>query len=222
MDRDGYLHKEIGLALDAAEQKREGTIFIVPVRLDDCKIPERLARYQWATPFGMKISRAFLPPEDESEIVIEPDVAPYTGRNVSDVYVSFQEALITRAFQLKKITKEQYEDRPHAPYLEKGFSVNTTWLVGGRYLVRGQNPDGRKYFGIAKINLSNGQHEVVWTIEAKQTRGIAERPVDGGRTLIKGDYEVTVLHRSGNGVYSFAWGKGGTEEFIPASPGWQP
>ena len=38
-----------------------------------------------------------------------------------------------------------------------------------------------------------------------------------GRTLIKGDYEVTVLDRSEHGVYNLAWRSGGTEQLIPAS-----
>ena len=50
-----------------------------------------------ATPFGMKVSRGFLPSEGENEIVIEPDVAPCIGMNVSDVYVSFQEAQLVKA-----------------------------------------------------------------------------------------------------------------------------
>jgi hypothetical protein len=218
VNRDGFLHKEIRLAIDAAEQKPEGTIFIVPVRLDDCKIPERLARYQWATPFGVKVSRVFLPSEGEDEIVTEREIAPCTGRDVSDVYVSFQEALITRAFQLKKITKEQYETRPSPPYQQKGFYVNRIWLIPGRYLVRGQNPDGPKYYGTAQISLSKYQYKVVWNIEGKKIRGIAEQPVGRGLTLIKGDYEVTVLGRSENGVYNLTWGDSGTEQLIPATP----
>ena len=72
--------------------------------------------------------------------------------------------------------------------------------------MRGRNWDGPKYYGIAQIKLSNAQYEVMWTIEGKEIRGIAERPVDQGRTLIKGDYEVAVLDRSENGVYYLAWG----------------
>jgi formylglycine-generating enzyme required for sulfatase activity len=46
--KEGYLNKEIRHALDAADEKPEGAIFVIPVRLDDC-IPsfERLKKYQW-------------------------------------------------------------------------------------------------------------------------------------------------------------------------------
>jgi len=218
VDRDGYLHKEIRLAIDAAEQKPEGAIFIVPVRLDDCKIPERLARYQWATPFGVKVSRVFLPSEGEDEIVTEPDVAPCTGRDVANVYVSFQQALITRAFQLKKITREQYETKPSSPDLDKAMYTSLkTRLIPRKYLVRGQNPDSTKYWGTAQISQSKHQCKVVWKIDGKEIIGICANhhvPI-----MINGDHEVTVLDRSiVNGVYNLSWGDGGTEQLIPASP----
>ena len=47
LTKRGYLQKEIGFALDVAEEQPEGAIFIVPVRLEDCEIPSRLSRWQW-------------------------------------------------------------------------------------------------------------------------------------------------------------------------------
>lgn len=43
----GYLHKEIALALDVADEQPDGTIFVIPARLEDCTVPERLRRWQW-------------------------------------------------------------------------------------------------------------------------------------------------------------------------------
>lgn len=51
IDNKGYIHKEIQLALDIAQLQPEGSIFIVPVRLEDCDIPQRLQRYQWSNLF---------------------------------------------------------------------------------------------------------------------------------------------------------------------------
>ena len=42
----GYVQREIKLALDVADEKPEGSIFIIPVRLDDCETPKRLRRWQ--------------------------------------------------------------------------------------------------------------------------------------------------------------------------------
>lgn len=45
--KSGYVQKEIAYALDAADEKPEGTIYVVPVRLEECKVPDRLSRWQW-------------------------------------------------------------------------------------------------------------------------------------------------------------------------------
>lgn len=37
--KQGYSHKELKTALDFADQKPEGEIYIIPIRLDECEIP---------------------------------------------------------------------------------------------------------------------------------------------------------------------------------------
>jgi hypothetical protein len=51
LTRDGYFQKEIRLALEVAEQKPDGVIYIVPVRLEDCSVPEKVSRYHWINYF---------------------------------------------------------------------------------------------------------------------------------------------------------------------------
>jgi hypothetical protein len=43
---EGYVQKELRFALDIALEKPEGTIFILPVRLDDCEQPRKLRSIQ--------------------------------------------------------------------------------------------------------------------------------------------------------------------------------
>jgi len=45
--KEGYVQKEIRFALDIAIEKPEGTIFLIPARLENCSIPSRISRYQW-------------------------------------------------------------------------------------------------------------------------------------------------------------------------------
>jgi len=49
---EGFFHKELKLALDAAAEKPDGTIFIIPIRLDICDVPDRLRPYQYVDYFG--------------------------------------------------------------------------------------------------------------------------------------------------------------------------
>ena len=41
--KEGYVQKEIKFALDVADEKPEGTIFVIPARLEDCNPPQRLS-----------------------------------------------------------------------------------------------------------------------------------------------------------------------------------
>jgi hypothetical protein len=43
----GYVQKEIRYVLDVAEEQPEGAIFLIPARLEDCRVPERLSTWQW-------------------------------------------------------------------------------------------------------------------------------------------------------------------------------
>lgn len=52
VNKTGYVQREIKVALDAADERPEGTIFVVPVRLEECGIPERLARLHWVDLFS--------------------------------------------------------------------------------------------------------------------------------------------------------------------------
>lgn len=47
ISKEGYLQKELKFALDYAQELPEGDIYIIPVRLDDCEIPNRLSQIQW-------------------------------------------------------------------------------------------------------------------------------------------------------------------------------
>jgi hypothetical protein len=47
----GYRQKEIVRALEVAEEMAEGQAFIIPVRLDECEVPERLRRWNWVDLF---------------------------------------------------------------------------------------------------------------------------------------------------------------------------
>lgn len=45
--KSGYVQKEIRIALDVADEQPEGTIYLIPAKLEECEIPDRLRRWQW-------------------------------------------------------------------------------------------------------------------------------------------------------------------------------
>lgn len=52
VNKEGYFQKEIEIALDAASEKPEDKIFLIPVKLDKCVIPGRLGVFHWVELFN--------------------------------------------------------------------------------------------------------------------------------------------------------------------------
>jgi len=50
--KEGYVQKEIKRVLDLSEEKPEGAIYIIPLRLDDCTPPIRFQQWQWLDYFS--------------------------------------------------------------------------------------------------------------------------------------------------------------------------
>jgi hypothetical protein len=63
INKMGFVQKEINVALNYAEERIEGSIFLIPVRLDDCSIPASLSKLQFVDLFKEgewnKLLRAF-------------------------------------------------------------------------------------------------------------------------------------------------------------------
>ena len=58
VEKEGYFQKEIKKVLDLSDQKPEGTIFIIPLRLDDCEPPRRLVKWQYVDYFPKQNQRS--------------------------------------------------------------------------------------------------------------------------------------------------------------------
>lgn len=63
INKRGFLQKEIKQALEQADERLEGDVYLIPARLDDCEVPELLSRIQWTDLFKEvsweKLLRAF-------------------------------------------------------------------------------------------------------------------------------------------------------------------
>jgi outer membrane protein assembly factor BamD (BamD/ComL family) len=65
-------------ALDIADEKPDGTIYLIPARLEDCEVPERLNRWQWVDLYEdngfIKLLRSLKLRADAVSAVIEPEI----------------------------------------------------------------------------------------------------------------------------------------------------
>jgi len=51
INKAGYVQKEIKLALDVADTQPENTIFLIPLKLEECEVPQRLHKWHWVNLF---------------------------------------------------------------------------------------------------------------------------------------------------------------------------
>jgi hypothetical protein len=60
----GHVQKEIKVALDVADEQPEGAIFVIPLKIEECRVPERLSHLQSVNYFAenghAKLSKALL------------------------------------------------------------------------------------------------------------------------------------------------------------------
>src|SRR5215467_11682491 len=79
----GYVQREMKLALDALQELPEGTIHTIPVRLDDCELPQSFQHYHYANlfdPHGFdRIVRA-IRAEIAKRSGPTPPLSPQSGR----------------------------------------------------------------------------------------------------------------------------------------------
>lgn len=54
VNKEGFVQKEVRYARELALEKPEGTIFLVPLRMDECEVPRGLRFFQWGDYFGQK------------------------------------------------------------------------------------------------------------------------------------------------------------------------
>ena len=59
VNKDGFIQKELRLAKEIALEKTEGSIFLIPLRLEDCEVPRSLQIYQWANYFGVEKKQTY-------------------------------------------------------------------------------------------------------------------------------------------------------------------
>jgi len=101
--KEGYVQKEIKFALDIAEEKPDGTIFLIPARLENCTVPERLNRWQWVDLYDengfIKLLRSLKLRADAVGATVEPDLyvdsAKELNRKLEQLYTEGLAAFYT-------------------------------------------------------------------------------------------------------------------------------
>jgi hypothetical protein len=210
LDNSGYLHKEIRIALDAAERLPEGSIKVVPIRLDDHEVPRRLQHLHWIDSDHM----TFEPRVSKAYRTFKPRASK--GVDLNDVFAKLdvlQEFSIGGGYlQLQRaiLASEQRATDWRQQWCEPGTRSETQTA---EFLVRGQKRDGRLYYGRASMQITATSDVVL--------RCFIERSVFTYRGSLR-DTEVDLegLHKvhywidATGGLAVGIWDDGGLEELI--------
>lgn len=211
VDAAGYLHKELALAFDVVQQQPEGAIFLIPIRLGGSQVPERFRNLHWL------------------------DVQAIEGP-IGSTYLRLRRSLLRRALQIGLLEGVTRTTRRRLSGVSKvncllddtikggrwepkqGLSLGPRELgivVSGHYLVRGQNADGTRYYGVAEISQSEESLVLQAKIGVHVLKYVGR--LDGAVFAFTGAHDVEYSVERGGSLVG-RWGDTGFEELIPASP----
>ncbi len=150
INKAGYVQKEIVYALDVAEEKPEDTIFVIPLRLEECKVPERLDTWHWVDYFEEggfdQLLRGLL--HQAEKLGLKPDMLqaevpvrePETNKSPQSSSDSSKPPSEARRQQIKKGLQEAYTLKGE---VEQALLVTTSPTVRAGLNLELENTDKR-------------------------------------------------------------------------------
>lgn len=119
--KEGFVQREIRYAYDLALEKPENTIFLIPLRLDDCAVPRKLRTLHWVDYFGVN-------KEDSLSDLLEALQLRYDQILEKEAEIFAREQVIKK---LKHIIDESSLETNPQPYKYAKKPVLQTSSIGG-------------------------------------------------------------------------------------------
>jgi hypothetical protein len=209
-EKPGYIDQELLVAIDSAEERPEGTIRILPIRLDDASIPQRVAHLQWLAVSSRDTVAAYLKIRDS----LAPKSHARYGKNLPLHSLALPpEELRAMVAGVKKLAgSASLEAGMKGLFPDTSRVIELT--VPGNYLVFGQNNDGSKYYGRAEIAWKARSFVLTTTIGEDVFR-YEGKPVKQA-LVFDGSHHVVYRRNHHNGCLFGEWDEGGLETLIPA------
>jgi hypothetical protein len=113
VNKVGFVQKEILFALDVADEHPTGTIFVIPVKLEKCELPERLSHLHTVNLYEKRgfelLMRALKSRADELGVALKPEVSPQvvTPQSIDLTFISFRDSSELVADVMNSLTVEQ-------------------------------------------------------------------------------------------------------------------
>jgi putative nucleotidyltransferase with HDIG domain len=169
--KTGFVQKEIRYALDIADEQPEGAIYIIPLRLDPCSVPESLRKWHWIDYFQdggyLKLLRAIRASAEKALSATESSIArrKESAPEIAEIfeYVRNLESLVSaRNSQFKAITSD----------LERSYDI-TLEALGDALDLKGAETEG------------HSRRVTAFTIAIAQKMGLQKSEI---RTIARGAF----------------------------------
>ncbi|ETW92574.1 MAG: hypothetical protein ETSY1_43045, partial [Candidatus Entotheonella factor] len=94
VDKIGYVQREFRRARSRSEEMPQGYIYTIPVKLDDCEVPEQFSVYHWVNlkneaAFDQVVQALRLGLEQRGETIIEPPPSGFQSTYTNCVGMEF-------------------------------------------------------------------------------------------------------------------------------------
>ena len=135
INKEGYVQRELRIVLDFADYKPEGTLYIMPVRLEECEPPRRLRPWQYADYFEGNRERALqrllvsLKRRAESLDLNIEKPAPKKEKSIEDRKPVFETPASKQKEKPVEVKKEVIE-KPKPIYIPQ-ISTNKKYTING-------------------------------------------------------------------------------------------
>jgi formylglycine-generating enzyme required for sulfatase activity len=184
VNRRGVLQREIKEALDVLQERLESDIFLIPVRLEDCDVPESLREFHWANVYeddglqkllqaiqvGIENQRATGQTDETGQVkslAEEPDAKEWTEPTTGMEFVRIPPGRFwmgatdaDKKYLIQERVTEWYkEESPrHEVTIKEGFWMGKYPVTQEQWLkVMGKNPS---YFNEGQVGQEWRKHPV--------------------------------------------------------------
>ena len=132
VNKEGYVQREIRYAYNIALEKPEGTIFLIPLRLDECEIPRKLQYLQRVDYFDVEKTNAYADLLDALKVRYEQKfgIGNHRTRRLEENTVKSKDEVEARAVKESEKKETDKEKTPSLPPRKTDPAILAA-LIGG-------------------------------------------------------------------------------------------
>ncbi len=175
INKEGYVQRELRIVLDLADYKPEGTIYILPVRLEECEPPRRLRAWQFADYFeGQRergLQRLLFSLKKRADSIDEKKEK--TASKPEDKNVEIEKSDPEPVFAVEELKPVSIEEKPDIEISKAEFLADPTseWITAHKITLS----NGMEFMRVpaGKFLMGSDNHEY-----SEKHQHIADIPYD--------------------------------------------